>query len=81
MSNVVVYSQPGCGPCVQTIRALTDLGVAHDVVDIWEVPSAGQRILDLGFMGTPTIVVTDEYGEVTDAWKGHQYAKLRELAV
>jgi glutaredoxin-like YruB-family protein len=60
MKKVVVYSQPGCVPCKALKGYLEDLGIHFEDKDITQDEAAMTEVLDMGFRGTPVLVVGDE---------------------
>ena len=65
----VLYSQPGCGPCIGLERALKSAQAAYTKVDITQDADALSRVRDLGYSGTPVIEVHQD-GELIDHWHG-----------
>lgn len=59
MSDVTVYWRPGCGFCSALRARLDQLGVEHDLVNIWEDPdgAAVVRAANNGNELVPTVVV------------------------
>lgn len=76
--TVTLYSQPGCGPCVATKRALEKRGITPDVVNIRDDQGAADRLKELGYQGTPVVEVTTEAGSYH--WGGFQLDKINHLA-
>jgi glutaredoxin-like YruB-family protein len=60
MKRVVLYSQPGCPPCVAAKRFLSNLGVAFEYRDVQADPVALSELVALQSRSTPTIVVDEE---------------------
>jgi glutaredoxin-like protein NrdH len=69
--NAIVYSQPGCGPCVVVKNHLQDMGVEVEVRDVRANPAFRQELIDLNFQSTPVTVV-----EGKDPVSGFDPAKL-----
>ena len=63
MNDVILYTQPGCGPCIGLKRKLTTDGHDFREVNIREDVSAQARIAELGYTGTPVVEYTDAAGE------------------
>lgn len=59
MTEVHVYSQPGCGPCVAVKRHLRSLGVNYTSHDITIDPEAAERVRHLGYKSTPVVEAGD----------------------
>ena len=75
--TVTLYSQPGCGPCMATKRALEKRGIVPMVVNIREDVEAADRLKTLGYTGTPVVEVTTESGSYH--WGGFQLDKINHL--
>ncbi|WP_022877627.1 glutaredoxin domain-containing protein [Microbacterium sp. B19] len=75
--EVIVYSQPSCGQCIATYRALESKGIRYRVVDLSEHPEAVDYIqeLDSRYRGAPVVVVDDQ-----DHWSGFQPAEIDRIA-
>lgn len=74
MSSVTVYTNPGCGQCITTFRALDKANVGYDVVDLSTDAVALTRVRELGYSQAP-VVVTD-----SDHWSGFRPDKIKALA-
>jgi glutaredoxin-like protein NrdH len=70
---VTVYSQPGCGQCKNVIRFLNNNKIEHEVKDIREDSEALDRIVSLGYNGTPVVEANGEH------FKGFDLEKLDAL--
>jgi glutaredoxin-like protein NrdH len=70
---VTVYSQPGCGKCKSVIRFLDKNKINHEVLDIREDPKAYDRLVSLGYNGTPVIEANGEH------FQGFDPVKLQTL--
>ena len=60
MKRVVLYSQPGCPPCVAAKQFLKARQVEFEYKDVQADPAALQELMELNSRSTPTIVVGDE---------------------
>jgi glutaredoxin-like YruB-family protein len=60
MKRVVLYSQPGCPPCVAAKRFLSVRGVAFEYKDVQADPEALRELVALNSRSTPTLVVGEE---------------------
>lgn len=74
MSEVTVYTRPGCVQCDATKRQLQRSGVAFRMVNVESDPSLVERLKDWGFRSLPVV----DTG--TDRWAGFQPAKLKDLS-
>lgn len=63
MNDVILYSQPGCGPCIGLKRKLISDGHTFTEVNIREDDAAADRVRELGHPGTPVVEYTDADGE------------------
>lgn len=61
MSNVTVYTNPGCSQCVNTFRALDRANVSDDAVDLSADAAALARIRELGYSQAPVVVTEAEH--------------------
>lgn len=52
---VTLYSQPGCGPCAGVATALDRMGVPYVKRDIRDDVDAYNRLVQLGYTGTPVV--------------------------
>lgn len=59
MSQIIVYSQPGCGPCMAVKRHLRTAGVGFEVRDVRADEQAAAEVAALGYQGTPVVVAGD----------------------
>lgn len=64
LTQITVYSKPGCPGCSATKRALDKSGADYRVIDISEQPEAADQVRELGYSALPVVV----YGE--DNWSG-----------
>lgn len=71
---ITVYTKPACVQCTATYRALDSKGIAYEVVDLSQDPTALEQVKALGYMQAP-VVVTDE-----DHWSGFRPDMIDELA-
>lgn len=76
---VLVYTQPGCGPCKATVRSLERTGVEHELVDITEHPEGADFIRNHGWQATPVVNVTDDEGTTVAAWQGFRPEHITAL--
>lgn len=61
MASLTMYSTPWCGYCHRLRGQLDREGIAYDVVDIEQVPEAGQIVehVNGGNQTVPTVVYAD----------------------
>jgi len=62
--KVVLYGQPGCGPCVAVKASLERAGIAYEYVDVTTSPEALEHVRALGYQHTP--VIETEHDHWTD---------------
>ncbi|MBV8673438.1 MAG: NrdH-redoxin [Acidobacteriaceae bacterium] len=60
MKRVLLYSQPGCPPCVAAKQFLKARHVVFEYRDVQADPTALRELIELNSRSTPTIVVDDE---------------------
>ena len=58
--KVVLYSQPGCAPCIAARPFLMTRKVGFLYRDVPSDPQAFRELMDLGSRSTPTLVVGSE---------------------
>lgn len=78
MTNVTVYTQPGCMPCTMTMRQLDKLGVDYTSVDITTDLDAAAR-LQAGDWRTTPVVSVSRGGDVVAVWSGFRREALKAL--
>lgn len=54
----IVYTQPGCGPCIAVKKKLQKLDIPYEERDVTE-PGIADEVVALGYTGTPVIVAPD----------------------
>lgn len=54
-NTVILYSQPGCGPCVGVKRHLDANDIPYVIKNIREDEDAAARVISLGYSGTPVV--------------------------
>lgn len=64
MTQITVFSKPGCPGCMATKRTLDKSGAAYRIIDITLDPSAADQVRELGYSALPVVV----YGEAN--WSG-----------
>lgn len=63
MNDIILYSQPGCGPCLGLKRKLASDGHIFREINVREDEAALARVKELGHPGTPVLEYTDAAGE------------------
>lgn len=71
--TVTVYSKPACVQCTATYRALDQLGIDYDVVDLTADDAALQTVRELGYLQAPVVVAGAEH------WSGFQPGRITQL--
>lgn len=72
---IIIYTSPGCGPCVATKRALDRAGLAYEERAGAEWPEEVERLARIvGSRQGPLVMAGDL------VWSGFQPAKLAEIA-
>ncbi len=72
-AKVIVYTQPGCGPCAAEKEFLKKSEVDFEERDIRENPEYVKELLEIGAQATPTTIIGDE------VIMGFDRAKISEL--
>ncbi|MGO1664117.1 MAG: glutaredoxin family protein [Micrococcaceae bacterium] len=75
--HAVLYSQPGCGPCIGVEKALKSAKAEFTKVDVTQDPTALDRVRAHGYTGTPVIEVYMA-DELIDHWKGVDVNRLAQ---
>lgn len=75
-----MYTQPGCQPCLATERKAVKHGIELNVTNIREDAGAVEFIKELGYNGTPVVVIRDEEGEIVDHWTGFSPDRIAKYA-
>lgn len=67
--SIIVYSQPGCGPCIGIKMHLKRAGVPFVERNVRADPEAEATVRALGYTGTPVVVAGDKHiGEYREDW-------------
>lgn len=72
-SPVTVYSKPACVQCDATYRALNKHGIAYDVVDLTQDPTALEIVRSLGYLQAPVVVAGENH------WSGFRPDRISAL--
>ena len=72
-SPVTVYSKPACVQCDATYRALDKHGIAYDVVDLTQNPSALELVRSLGYLQAPVVIAGNTH------WSGFRPDQITAL--
>lgn len=78
MTELVVYTKPGCVQCNATYRALDKKGIEYSSIDVSVAPEDLEKIRALGYMQAPVVAKYLD-GEVVDHWSGFRPDKIDEL--
>ena len=73
-SPATVYSKPACVQCDATYRALDKHGIAYDVVDLTQDPTALELVRSLGYLQAPVVIAGDTH------WSGFRPDQIATLA-
>lgn len=73
MSEIIVYSQPGCGPCSKVKSWFDSKGVSYVEKNVVEDGEALQHIRSLGYAGVPVIETPEKH------WSGIDLNNMKEL--
>ena len=82
MSKVKVYVSPQCPRCEALKRALNDMGVSYEVLDISESDVMADLVMrDIFLTETPALEVEDRFFYAEDLFNGDRLLldKLREI--
>ena len=74
MTRITVYTQPACGPCTATLRALDSKGIAYETVDLSADVDALETVKALGYREAPVVVTEDDH------WPGFRPDKILPVA-
>ena len=72
-SPVTVYSKPACVQCDATYRALDKHGIAYDVVDLTQDPTALELVRSLGYLQAPVVIAGNTH------WSGFRPDQITAL--
>lgn len=76
--KIVLYTKPGCGPCMATRHALESRGVPFETVNVMDDDAALDAIKALGYLTVPVVLVQD--GHAAEHWGGFQLDRIADLA-
>jgi glutaredoxin-like protein NrdH len=68
MTNITLYTGPGCAQCLATSRALDKKGVSYTTVDISKDQEAFSLVKELGYSSVPVVVVNSN--DARKHWSG-----------
>ncbi len=71
--DVTVYSKPACVQCDATYRALDKHGIAYDVVDLTQDPTALELVRSLGYLQAPVVIAGNTH------WSGFRPDQITAL--
>lgn len=72
---ITVYTKPSCPQCDATKRCLTKHNIPFTAVDVTTDPEARERVIALGYIAAPVVVVS-----ATDHWAGFRPDRLKAAA-
>lgn len=75
--EIVLYSQPSCGPCASIKGFFKRHQIPYLEIDVQAVPEALEKIQALGYRQTPVTEVVTESGSYH--WGGLDMARLTHL--
>lgn len=78
MLDITVYTQPGCGPCKATTRAMDKLGVDYTSIDVTTDAVAADHLSTEGWQGTPVVEVA-RGDKTVAAWRGFRPDAIKAL--
>lgn len=79
LPNVTVLTQPGCNPCENVKRYMKMRKIDFNEVNVREDAEAAKLASDLGYLGTPVIVVKDSDGTIVDHWYDFRIDRMKDL--
>lgn len=56
--SVIIFTQPGCGPCRSVKRRLHGLGIAFEERNLATDDTAREFLVSLGIQSTPVVVAS-----------------------
>ena len=75
-TSVIVYTQPGLGPCHKEVEFLSQKGVNFVEKNVRADKAALQELLDKGFQSTPVTIID---GESVVGFDQEKISKLLDL--
>lgn len=75
MDSITVYTKPACVQCHATFKALDKHGVAYEAVDITQDADARDRVMSLGYLQAPVVMVDDD-----EHWSGFRLDRIKALS-
>ena len=73
--KITVYTKPSCVQCKMTKKALVNVGIAFDEVDLTASAAALSMVKGLGYQQAPVVVAGGDH------WSGFRPDKIKALAV
>jgi glutaredoxin len=68
-AEVTIYTKPGCPYCAAAKEHYKKLGVAYDEIDVYDIPGAKQRAIELAGGRSIVPVIVDK-GEIQVGFGG-----------
>lgn len=69
MSNVTIYTKPGCPYCAAAKKHYTDIGVEYEEIDVFDTPGAQEKVLELSD-GNRIVPLIIDNGEIKVGFGG-----------
>lgn len=69
MSEVTIYTKPGCPYCAAAKKHYTDKGVAFNEIDVFDTPGAKDKVLELSG-GKSIVPLIIDNGEISVGFGG-----------
>ena len=75
MDSITVYTKLACVQCHATFKALDKHGIAYETVDITQDADARDRVMSLGYLQAPVVMVDDD-----EHWSGFRLDRIKALS-
>lgn len=69
MSELIIYTKPGCPYCAAAKKHYTEQGAAYTEIDVFDTPGAKEKVLELSD-GQSIVPLIVDNGEVTVGFGG-----------
>lgn len=80
MNTFEIMTQPGCQPCLFTEKKFSKHEIPFEARDIRQDADAFALCRELGYSGTPVVVVRNGDGEITDHWNEYRPDRIQGYA-
>jgi glutaredoxin-like protein NrdH len=74
MTNITVYTKPGCVQCNATYKALDKQGIIYRKVDISLDDQARDYVMSLGYLQAPVVIAGCQH------WGGFRPDRIKALS-